>query len=112
MGAGPAARTYTPAVTPARIAVVVLLVLSGLVVVYGLIFDRSGANIALTIAGLLVFGLCMVFISAWFLGRALGDARRGRTGGSLLGAVAGGICAMAAAGTLAAASVFAIITGF
>jgi hypothetical protein len=99
-------------VTPARIAAVVLLVLSGLVIVYGLLFDRSGTNIAVTIVGLLMFGLCMAFIAAWFLGRALGDARRGRASGSLLGALAGGICALAAAGSLAAASVFFIITGF
>jgi hypothetical protein len=98
-------------VTLARIAVVILLVLSGLVVLYGLILDRSGLNITFTVVGLLVFGICMAFVSAWFLGRALADARRGRTSGTLGGALMGGLCAMAAAGSLAAASVFAIITG-
>jgi Na+/phosphate symporter len=98
-------------VTLVRLAVVVLLVLSGLVVFYGLILDRTGQNVAFTVAGLLVFGLCMVFTSAWFLGRAMTDARRGRTSGAILGSLAGGICAIGAAGSLAAASVFAIITG-
>lgn len=104
-------RPYTRAVTPARIAVVVLLILSGLVVFYGLVLDRSGQNIAFTVIGLLVFGLCMAFIAAWFLSRALAEARRGRTGGALLGGLAGGLCAVGAAMSLAAASVFAIITG-
>jgi hypothetical protein len=92
-----------------RIAVVVVLVASGLVVLYGMILDRSGQNIAFTVAGLAVLGLVLAFISAWFLTRALTDARWGRTGGSLLGAAMGGLCAIAAAGCLAAASIFAFI---
>jgi hypothetical protein len=97
-------------VTAARIAVVIVLVLSGLVVFYGLILDRSGQNIAITVAGLVVFGLTMAFTSAWFLGRALTDARWGRGGGAVLGALAGGLFALGAAGSLAAASIFAILT--
>jgi hypothetical protein len=92
-----------------RIAVVVVLIASGLVVLYGLILDRSGQNIAFTVAGLAVLGLTLAFVSAWFLSRALTDARWGRTAGSLLGAVMGGLVAIAAAGCLAAASVFAFI---
>ena len=97
--------------TLVRIFVVVLLIVSGLVVFYGLILDRTGQNITFTVIGLLLFGLGMVFVSAWFLTRALSDARRGRASGALLGSLAGGICAIGAAGSLAAASVFAIVTG-
>src|SRR3972149_2639929 len=79
------ARTYTRPVTLVRIAVVVVLIASGLVVFYGLILDRTGQNIAFTVAGLVVFGLTMAFIAAWFLGRALTDARWGRSGGGLPG---------------------------
>ncbi len=96
--------------TLTRIAVIVILILSGLVVFYGLILDRTGQNIAFTVAGLVVFGLCLAFIAAWFLGRALSDARWGRTAGALLGGLAGGIFAIGAAMSLAAASVFAILT--
>ena len=92
-----------------RIAVVVVLVVSGLVVLYGMILDRSGQNIAFTVAGLAVLGLTMAFVSAWFLTRALTDARWGRSGGALLGAAAGGVFAVAAAGCLAAASIFTFI---
>jgi hypothetical protein len=97
-------------VTLARIAVIVVLVLSGLVVFYGLVLDRTGQNIAFLVAGLIVFGLSMAFIAAWFLGRALTDARWGRTAGALLGGLAGGLFAVGAAMSLAAASVFAILT--
>lgn len=92
-----------------RAAVVVVLIASGLVVLYGMILDRTGQNIAFTVAGLAVLGLTLAFISAWFLGRALTDARWGRTGGSLLGAAMGGLFALAAAGCLAVASVFTFI---
>ena len=85
------------------------MVAAGLVVLYGLILDRSGQNIAFTVAGLAVLGLTLAFTSAWFLSRALTDARWGRTAGSLLGAVTGGVFALAAAGCLAAASVFTFI---
>ena len=92
-----------------RIAVVVVMVLSGLVVLYGLILDRSGQNIAFTVAGLAVLGLTLAFTSAWFLGRALTDARWGRSTGSLLGAAMGGLFALASAGCLALASIFIFI---
>ena len=93
-----------------RIAVVVVLVGSGLVVFYGLILDRTGQNIAFTVAGLVVFGLTMAFMAAWFLGRALTDARWGRSGGAILGGMAGGLFAIGSAMSLAAASIFAILT--
>lgn len=102
-------RTYTRPVALVRISVVVVMVVAGLVVLYGLILDRSGQNIAFTVAGLAVLGLTLAFTSAWFLSRALTDARWGRTAGSLLGAVTGGVFALAAAGCLAAASVFTFI---
>ena len=93
----------------ARIAVVVLLVASGALAFYGLVLDRSGQNIAFTVAGLAVFGLTLAFIAAWFLGRALTDARWGRSGGALIGALAGGLFAIGAALALAGASVFMFI---
>jgi hypothetical protein len=93
-----------------RIAVVVVLIASGLVVFYGLVLDRTGQNIAFTVAGLVVFGLAMAFIAAWFLSRALTDARWGRSSGALLGGLAGGLFAIGSAMSLAAASIFAILT--
>lgn len=96
--------------TLVRIAVVVVLIASGIVVFYGLILDRSGQNIAFTVAGLVVLGLTLAFIASWFLARALQDARWGRTAGALLGGLVGGMFAIGAAMSLAAASIFAILT--
>ena len=76
--------------TVVRLAVVLVLILSGLVVFYGFILDRSSQNIAFIVAGLAVFGLTLAFIAAWFLVRALTDARWGRSGGALIGGLAGG----------------------
>lgn len=85
------------------------MIASALVVFYGLLLDRSGQNLAFTVAGLVVLGLTFVLTSAWFLSRALRDAKWGRTAGSLLGAAMGGILAVGAAGCLAAASIFVFI---
>ena len=93
-----------------RLVVVLLLLGSGAVAFYGLVLDRSGQNIAFTVAGLAVFGVSLAFIAAWFLARALSDARWGRSGGAIVGAVAGGLFAIASAMALAAASVFFILT--
>ena len=103
-------RTYTRLVTLVRLSVVVVLIASGLVVLYGLILDRSGQNIAFTVAGLAVLGVTMAFVAAWFLMRALTDARWGRSGGAVVGGLAGGMFAIGAAMALAAASIFAILT--
>jgi hypothetical protein len=97
-------------VTAARIATVVVLLASGAVVFYGLLLDRSGQNVAFTVAGLAVMGGTLAFVAAWFLGRALAAARQGHGAPSLTGAVLGGLCAIGSAGCLAAASVFAILT--
>jgi hypothetical protein len=97
-------------VTVARITVVLVLIASGAVTFYGLVLDRTGQNILFTVIGLAVFGVTLAFIAAWFLMRALTDARWGRTAGALIGGLVGGIFAVGAAMSLAAASVFAILT--
>jgi hypothetical protein len=96
--------------TAGRIAAIVVLLASGAVVFYGLLLDRSGQNVAFTVAGLAVMGGTLAFIAAWFLGRALSAARAGRSAPALTGSFLGGLCAIASAGCLAAASVFAILT--
>lgn len=96
--------------TAARLAVLFVLVVSGLVVFYGMILDRSGQNIAFTVAGLAVFGLTMAFTAAWFLVRALTAARWGHGKSALVGGLAGGVFAIGASMALAAASIFAILT--
>ena len=95
--------------TVVRLAVVLLLVASGLVVFYGLVLDRSGQNIVFTVLGLGVFGLTLVFVASWFFGNAMRDARRAQASRAIVGSFVGGAFAIAAAMSLAAASVFAIL---
>jgi hypothetical protein len=97
-------------VTAVRLAIVLVLIASGLVVFYGLILDRSGQNIAFTVAGLAVFGLTLAFVAAWFLLSAMTAARWGHSIRAIGGGLLGGFFAIGAAMSLAAASIFAILT--
>lgn len=96
--------------TAVRLAVILVLVVSGAVVFYGMILDRTGQNIAFTVAGLAVLGGTLAFVAAWFLMRALTAARWGHGGRALAGGLMGGLFAIAASAALAAASVFALLT--
>ena len=96
--------------TAVRLAVILVLVVSGAVVFYGMVLDRTGQNIAFTVAGLAVLGGTLAFVAAWFLMRALTAARWGHGGRALAGGLMGGLFAIAASAALAAASVFALLT--
>ena len=96
--------------TAVKLAVVFVLIASGLVVFYGLVLDRTGQNIAFTVAGLTVLGLTSAFVAAWFLIAALTAARWGHGARAIGGGLMGGLFAIASAMSLAAASAFAILT--
>ena len=96
--------------TVVRLAVIFVLVVSGVVAFYGLVLDRSGQNIAFVVAGLAVFGLTLAFIAAWFLVAALTAARWGHGAKAIAEGLIGGVFAIGAAGSLAVASIFAILT--
>jgi hypothetical protein len=97
-------------VTIVRVAAVLVLVASGVVVFYGLVLDRTGQNIAFTVAGLAVLGGTLAFVSAWFLVTSLRAAREGRGGRAVFGSLFGGLLAIAASMALAGASIFALLT--
>lgn len=92
-----------------RLAVMAVLVASGAVVFYGLVLDRTGQNIAFTVAGLAVLGITLAFVAAWFLARSMRAARRG-SGSAIVGSVLGGLVAIAASMSLAAAAIFFLLT--
>jgi hypothetical protein len=93
-----------------RLVVVALLVASGTIVVYGLLFDRTGQSIAFTVAGLAILGVTMAFVAAWFLSTSLTAARHGRGLRAIVGGLVGGACAIGASMALAAGAIFAIVT--
>lgn len=92
-----------------RLAVLAVLVASGAVVFYGLVLDRTGQNIAFTVAGLAVLGITLAFVAAWFLTTSMRAARRG-SGSAIVGSVLGGLVAIAASMSLAAAAIFFLLT--
>jgi hypothetical protein len=96
--------------TVVRLAVLAILIASGAVVFYGLVMDRTGQNIAFTVAGLGVFGAMLAFVSAWFLVTSLRAARMGRGRRAILGGLIGGTVAIGSSAALAAAAIFALLT--
>ena len=96
--------------TLVRLGVAALLVASGVVVLCGLVFDRTGQNIAFTVAGLAVFGVLSAFVAAWFLFASLRAARQGRALRAIVGAFVGGLFCVGSSMALAAAAIFALLT--
>jgi hypothetical protein len=98
-------------VTPARFLLVLLLIGSGAVAIYGMFFDRTRLQIPLTVSGLAVFGVGLVLLALMFARGAARLGRQGAGGRALLAALLGGLCAFGAAGSLAGAVILGILAG-
>lgn len=95
--------------TPWRLVLFVALVGSAAVVVYGLFLDRTGSTIALTVAGLAVLGITLAIIAVRLGAASVQTARHGHGVRSILSALAGGVAALLASGTLGAAVIFGLL---
>jgi hypothetical protein len=96
-------------VTPGRIAVLVAFGIALIVIGYAARIDQSDTQLPLLITGFVLLGLVFLTLAAWgclALIRAGGDDD-GRT--AFFAALLGGLCAIAAAGTLGGAVVLALI---
>lgn len=93
-----------------RILLLVTLLAAAAVVFYGLVLDRTGQAIAFTVAGLFVLGVTLVVISVGFAIGAVGAGRAGHGFRAIFGGLVGGLFALAAAGSLAGAMIFALLT--
>ncbi len=94
----------------AKLMLLAALVGSAAVVFYGLVMDPTGRAIAFTVAGLFVLGVTSAVIS---VGLALGAVSAGRAGSGLrafLSAIIGGLFALGAAGSLAGAVIFGLLS--
>jgi hypothetical protein len=91
-----------------RVILLVALVASAAVVVYGLLFDRSGQAIPFTVAGLLVLGVTAAVVSVGLARSALGAGNEGRAVRAIAGAFVGGLFALGAAASLFGA----VVLGF
>jgi hypothetical protein len=83
-----------------RVILLVALVASAAVVVYGLLFDRTGQAIAFTVAGLLVLGVTAAVISVGLARSAFRAGNEGRGLRAIAGAFVGGLFALGAAAAL------------
>lgn len=95
--------------TPGRLVLALALIGSAAVVVYGLFLDRTGSTIALTVAGLAVLGITFAIIAIRLGAASLRTAHDGHGARSLLSALAGGVSALLASGTLGAAVIFGLL---
>lgn len=91
-----------------RAILVIALLASGAVVIYGLLFDRSGQAIAFTVAGLLVLGVTAAVISVALARGAFGAGNAGHGIRALAGAFLGGLFALGASASL----LLAVILGY
>jgi hypothetical protein len=91
-----------------RIILFVALLASAAVVIYGLVLDRSGQAIALTVAGLLVLGVTSAVISVGLATQAIGAGQEGRGIRAIAGAFVGGLFALGASASL----MLAVVLGY
>jgi hypothetical protein len=96
-------------VTPGRLVLLVALVGSLAVVLYGLFLDRTGSTIALTVAGLAVLGITFAIIAIRLAAASLRTAHEGHGARSLVTALIGGISALFASGSLGSAVILGLL---
>jgi hypothetical protein len=91
-----------------RVILLVALVASAAVVVYGLLLDRSGQAIPFTVAGLLVLGVTAAVISVGLAKGAFSAGNEGRAIRAIGGALLGGLFALGASASL----LLAVVLGY
>jgi len=96
--------------TPFRVVMLVAVVGSGLLILYGII-DRTASQIPILAAGLAVLGLTFGAIAVACVVTIVRAGRDGRAALAFWAALAGGAAVVAAAGCLAAAVVMAMVWG-
>lgn len=95
--------------TPARVMLFLLVVVAGVVALYGFL-DRTALQLTIIIVGLGLLGVALLLLSLSLARAAAQLGRRGSGGKALLAALIGGFCILGAAGSLSGAIVLAMIT--
>jgi hypothetical protein len=97
-------------VTPFRLAAFLAMAVSGIIAAYSLVIARGSQSIAITVAALAVFGAMSLLVGVAFAAAGVRAARNGRVRGSFAGGLVGGLFAVLAAGAVAAAIVFGLLS--
>ena len=95
--------------TPFRVAVTIALVGSLAAIAYALFVERGGTQIPILVSGMAVFGVSLVVLSAAGAMKSVRAAQDGYGARAFWAALLGGICAIAAAGSLGGAVVLALV---
>lgn len=95
--------------TPVRLLLLLLVFIAAAVTAYGLFVDKSSLQLPITVSGLAVLGVALGLLAFSSAAAAAGFGRQGRLGWALLIAFFGGLCAIAAAGSLGAGLVLGIL---
>ena len=96
-------------VTPFRVVIFVALVVSAAVAAYSLLVARGSQVIPVTVAALSVFAVSAALLGINIGAGAMGSARDGRVGRSIVGALSGGFLCLAAAGAASAAIILGML---
>jgi len=94
------------ALTPARLLLVVVIVVSGVVAVYGLAIAKS---VPMIVSGTAVLGLSLLLLGLVAAGAVVRAGKRGDGAMAFTAAMFGGLCMFAAAGSLAVAIVLGLL---
>jgi hypothetical protein len=103
------AARLTAQITPGRIAVLIAFAIAIVVIGYAVRIDQSDTQLPLLTTGFVLLGLVFLTLAAWGCLALIhaGDGEDGRT--AFFAALFGGLCAIAAAGSLGGAVVLALI---
>ena len=96
--------------TPFRAVVLVALIGSGLLLVFGIV-DRTATQIPILVAGLAVLSLTFAAIAVACVVNLVRAGREGRSSTAFWAALAGGVAVLIAAGCMAAAVILAMVWG-
>jgi hypothetical protein len=90
-------------IRPSRVILLVALIVSAGVVIYGFFVEKGGLQIPISVVGLVMLGISLLLTALASLRGGLRASREGSLMRSIVVPVFGGLCALGAAGSLATA---------
>ena len=94
------------AMTPARLALVAIILISGAVAVFGLVAAKS---VPMIVSGTAILGVSLIVLGLIAAGAVVRAGKRGDGALAFTAAMFGGLCMLGAAGSLAVAIVLGLL---